>query len=916
MQVEGKDGASIELPHSSPNGINFGQVIVNERSVKSIALVNSGDVNYDFKWDVGTNPRISVYPESGTVAMGQRFACDLCYHPHVPEKLESYRTVCKVANGPRYILDLNGVCHKPRLDISFYRHDFGTVFLFQQGMNPNVKSLRVRNGDIDDISFELHFDSNEDIQVECPPTILAPGDYRDMNVVFTPTRQGVIDGTLKLEVNGLYTVNIFVRGEGTPLRVELEKPSQKNVKLGAIEQHSSATKVVKIINRSKISATVSLLPSADRFRERGIDMLPAVDMFLRPRESGDVTLFFRPGGRQPHFQENFEVDVANIRMCLFSVSGACIGTEVRLAGNSIPFGPVTKGSRASKFMKLENTGDTGTKFSWETSRLTPNFSLFPSEGFLSPGRDVTLDITFHPEAVSADIRLERVRCRINGGQDQFLTLTGSCVESEAESEELLFSCVVRASLQKHISMSNDSNTNWLLRPVIQNDYWSGPEFMNVPAQSSADYPITYSPLTMSSKDKPHTGSIFFPIPDGTGKLFNLKGVAENPVAEDTISRTLPSKTQHVEELKVSNWVQRPQRFKVSIEKIQCHPSTVIQGAGYIDVPPLSKKIYKVNYCSYTEGVTSARVSFTNESTGEYLFYELQLTAGPAPVQGSIALECPVRTQTQNTIRILNPLESAVVMQGTSTDSQVVLPNDITLKPAGVCEVQLAYRPLLVAEKKAALVLKCEELGVYEYELSLKGVPAGPEQSLSFSVPLGSQETQMFRFTHWLNSKVEYKCYFRSGSSAGTGDSPFGCPAAVTAEAAGSGGRKIEMPVTFEPEMLGENARDTLIVVSSEAGQYECPVVGNCVQPKPQGPVDVSRGSATVQFKNVFAGEAEFLYTVDNPAFSAKASEKIGAKKTTTIPIAYKQEGSNGPTGRLAITCPSKTESTWVYYLRG
>jgi len=36
------------------------QVIVNERAVRAIAIVNTGSLAYDFEWDIGTNPRVSV----------------------------------------------------------------------------------------------------------------------------------------------------------------------------------------------------------------------------------------------------------------------------------------------------------------------------------------------------------------------------------------------------------------------------------------------------------------------------------------------------------------------------------------------------------------------------------------------------------------------------------------------------------------------------------------------------------------------------------------------------------------------------------------------------------------------------------------------------------------------------------------
>ena len=38
--------------------------------------------------------------------------------------------------------------------------------------------------------------------------------------------------------------------------------------------------------------------------------------------------------------------------------------------------------------------------------------------------------------------------------------------------------------------------------------------------------------------------------------------ADNPAAEGSVVRTLPAKEQHIEVLRVKNWLQKPQRFKV------------------------------------------------------------------------------------------------------------------------------------------------------------------------------------------------------------------------------------------------------------------------------------------------------------------------------------------------------------------
>lgn len=84
-------------------------------------------------------------------------------------------------------------------------------------------------------------------------------------------------------------------------------------------------------------------------------------------------------------------------------------------------------------------------------------------------------------------------------------------------------CNVRSSCSKSITLHNTSSSAWQLHPVIQNNMWSGPEFLKVPAAGKAEYNMTYKPVTMSGPDTPHEGSVFFPIPDGTGLLYRLAG---------------------------------------------------------------------------------------------------------------------------------------------------------------------------------------------------------------------------------------------------------------------------------------------------------------------------------------------------------------------------------------------------------
>jgi len=53
------------------------------------------------------------------------------------------------------VVSCAGVGHKPALDFSFQQHDFGPSFVKQSGMQAAQKTLRLKNNDNSDLSFDM-----------------------------------------------------------------------------------------------------------------------------------------------------------------------------------------------------------------------------------------------------------------------------------------------------------------------------------------------------------------------------------------------------------------------------------------------------------------------------------------------------------------------------------------------------------------------------------------------------------------------------------------------------------------------------------------------------------------------------------------------------------------------------------------
>ena len=267
-------------------------------------------------------------------------------------------------------------------------------------------------------------------------------------------------------------------------------------------------------------------------------------------------------------------------------------------------------------------------FNWDVAKFKPDFSIVPSKGYIAPGMDLPLEIAFQPSVVNADIRYSNLTCNIEGGKPLKLTLTGVCAACPPTGKELVqFQCSVRETDRKMVSISNKTGSQWVLTPVIEGEFFQGPDTLVIDAGATKPYNISYKPFRMTSADKKHLGSVFFALPDGSGLLYNLQGAADPPKPVDTIIREVPSKQPHTELIPVSNWEKTPQRFKVIIDLMKpdkLDPSTQLNGLDYLDVPGLTKRDYKLNFYSHKEGNFQAKVYFHISNDNFCIFFPVLL----------------------------------------------------------------------------------------------------------------------------------------------------------------------------------------------------------------------------------------------------------------------------------------------------
>ncbi len=335
-----------------------------------------------------------------------------------------------------------------------------------------------------------------------------------------------------------------------------------------------------------------------------------------------------------------------------------------------------------------------------------------------------------------------------------LTLMGKCVSQDKDAtKELYFETIVRKAVTQKVTISNPTGKDWRVQPTISTsvdsvkDYFRGNQHLDIPPKSSADYQVTYLPLAMTKVKGPseevkeeiviyHEASLFFSLPDGRAELYNLFGKSNKPEATDNLTVQVDAKKSKYISMPVENWLKTAQRFKVTSDIVSgADNATFIRGATTFDVQGNSTKEYKLNFLTYKAGETNFKVSFLNETTGEYLLFNVKVVAGEPEIHSTIELAAQVRETVSKIITVENPtaIDVEITKQQFSFVNEYIeiSPDSITIPAQSERGFEVCYRPLAVGESKELLTLRSEALGIYKYELLLKGLPSTAQNSLHF-----------------------------------------------------------------------------------------------------------------------------------------------------------------------------------------
>ncbi|XP_045894223.1 hydrocephalus-inducing protein homolog [Micropterus dolomieu] len=925
VQVEKPDGGLREISPNHQDTLDFGMVEISEQSTFNFLVSNlakfSLEVNFDLTGPSELLQHLDIKPQNATIDVGKKLHSSLFFCARSICNLQDIRLSIKITHGPTFTFAIKGRAIAPSLEFSFTKYNFGKCFLYSPGMVPTSQTLVIRNKGEKDISVQCLFNNTSYLEIDFQPDILSPGAVMEVPINFCPREAGRYHEKFTFILNSCVTKLVDILGLGIEMKLEVEDPKQRKVKLGSLMLGQKVKKQVVLVNRSPLDLSFTLVLNTNTpLDSRDLSFSPAGDLNLKASGgSCNVEIQFTPRQHIPPFTAELQAEFAGLLHPLLTIQGCCQRVEVQLDQAHLAFGAVVQRCKARKKIVMMNTGDIGARFQWKTVNFPPELSIAPAKGYICPGMEVPFEVTFAPKELINDTRYENLSCCVEGSSSPVtLTVTGSCIVASTSKEVVNFVCPVRDSHIQTLHVFNPTSQHCSIRPVIEGEQWSAaPSVILEPLQNKT-YEITYQPLTMTADGKKHTGSVFFSFPDGTGMLYSLQGTAEPPKAEHVIVHELPAKTHHTQLLPVRNWLSKQQRFRVLMEILKPDrpdPTVSLKGLEYIDVPALAKRDYKMSFFTYREGQYNTKVTFCNVVSGEYLFYLVTFKATSPGVLSTIELVTAVRQAASATVQVENPLTTATCLTTECKCPDISAPPQHTVPGQSKSSLTIEYQPLRTGETTARLTLSSNDLGFFHYDLLLRALPPPPEKTVYFNTSLGNSHSVLVKFINYSRIKTEYSC-------------KTDCPHFIVDKSVGASpgfqaGSEASVEVCFEPHQLGE-VRGQLRLSSGIGGEYIFPLHGICLPPKAQGPFSIRAGrNITLPFKNVFLQTTAFSFQVDNPCFTVKGVDTILSKKTQNILISFEAPpgGSPGPWfGKLTISSQCSegrsTPCSWVYYLKG
>ncbi|TYZ60320.1 hypothetical protein PybrP1_012273 [[Pythium] brassicae (nom. inval.)] len=436
---------------------------------------------------------------------------------------------------------------------------------------------------------------------------------------------------------------------------------------------------------------------------------------------------------------------------------------------------------------------------------------------------------------------------------------------------LEFAAPARHSIVQEIPLSNPSDAAWTLRASFGNSnsssaggvpsMFSGPPALVVPAKKSASYPLTFAPQWISTER-----SSFALVNPATQQQFEfeLRGVGEEPLAQDHVVIACQARTSVAREFAVVSFKTDPpgaQTFKVEsdLRDVKGAPSLTVPAGGG------AAATYELTFSPIVSGTYFGSITFTNEATGEYIWYTIEANVSPPEPEATLAMRAAVRGAVGVEISLANPLDHAVAFAIELQGEGLLGAAAFALEAHASGVYELVYSPMQVTGDArdggadpgdGAVLFSNDEIGQFWYRLQLSATRAPAHEMADMCCAVGDVCAQpiLLQNPSDRDLSLQYRVSNTRNFSIKGGTSSAGRPARVAVPPFGHA----TVVVEYTPSSLSEPEAASITFFEPDVvSDWEFTVKGVGKAPSVMKPIVVAAkvheaASMLFTFKNPFA----------------------------------------------------------------
>ncbi len=401
---------------------------------------------------------------------------------------------------------------------------------------------------------------------------------------------------------------------------------------------------------------------------------------------------------------------------------------------------------------------------------------------------------------------------------------------------LAFEARVRDVIQQDIPVPNSSNKEVTFKAVLSGQGFTGPSQLRVGPGGTAGYHLTFAPVTPG----PHEGTLVLTnTVSGADSTYSLTADVAEPAAEDFVSIESVARKPETHTIQVTNPFIRDTTFTVTAAEswITAPSSVTIRGK---DTVPFSFEVLS-NRAADLRGA----LSFTT-SSGEYLWFAIELHAQPPDPEATISLETRCHQPVATELSITNPDDVAVQFGVELRGAQLFGDSVVMIGPRESVNYQLVYSPLVPGTGTGAAFFVSDDDDFW-FEIELTALDAEPVHLQPFEAEVGHNVTQTITLDNPLDSAVRFTA--RNSNPQNYTIQPA---TDVIVPARGTG----SVAVTYTPTSIATPECATVSFHSRGAGEFVFELSGSGQAPSEQPPLRIATqpggtNTTMVIFRNPF-----------------------------------------------------------------